>query len=75
MLGEQRNVFTDQLLTPNEVHFAPGVQSCKSLCRTSPLIDDFYLCLNSRSECEHAFSYGSSYLCRSPERNKFSRRR
>ncbi len=74
MLGEKRNVSTDQLLAPNGAHFNPGAQPCNKLCKTSVLVDDFYLCKHRRPECEHAFSYGSSYLCRSPERHKYSRR-
>ncbi len=46
----------------------------KSECRTSPLIDGFYLCNINKPDCEHAFSYGFNYLCRSPDRHEFSKR-
>lgn len=74
MMSEQRNVRTDQLLTPNKVHVEPDTQPCNKSCRTIALIDGFYLCKLSKSECEHAFPYGSSYLCRSSDRHKYSRR-
>jgi len=44
-----------------------------SPCRTIALVDDFYLCQNNNANCKHAFSYGTSNLCRSPDKKEYSR--
>lgn len=49
-------------------------QSKKAVCNTSPLIDGFYLCNIDAPDCEYAFSYGFSHLCRSPNRHEYSKR-
>lgn len=55
----------------------PSFRSCeksiRTVCRTTALIDGFYLCKNRVAACEYAFSYGSSYLCRSPVRHEYSK--
>jgi hypothetical protein len=43
-----------------------------SVCRTRPLVDDFYLCQANRKDCEHAFSFGINCLCCSMERHEYS---
>lgn len=48
-------------------------KSGQAVCRTTALIDGFYLCKNRVAACEHAFSYGLSYLCRSPVRHEYSK--
>jgi len=49
-------------------------QECgDSGCRTRYLVDDFYMCAIRRPDCEHAFQFDLSYLCRSPDRHKYSK--
>ncbi len=42
-------------------------------CKTRYLVDDFYMCTASHPDCEHAFQFDLSYLCRSPDRHKYSK--
>ena len=63
--NEKQNI-KDPLMTIDKPNSKPE-------CRTSPLIDGFYLCNINKPDCEHAFSYGFSYLCRSPVRHEFSK--
>lgn len=44
----------------------------RNACRTRTLVDDFYLCQTNRSDCQHAFPFGMSRLCRSSERSGFA---
>jgi hypothetical protein len=65
---------TNPMLSIGKPDTKQGEQVSKFECSTSPLIDGFYLCTVDASDCEHAFSYGFSYLCRSPKRHEYSKR-
>jgi len=67
-------IIADQLKTTNEAHRRSGRCARKNACRTSALIDEFYLCQIDRADCEHAFPYGLNYLCKSPYRKKYSKK-
>ncbi len=71
-MHNERHTMSDQKIT-GESH----VKSCDRIrtnaCRTRPLVDDYYLCLANRIDCEYVSSFGMSYLCNSFERQDFSR--
>jgi hypothetical protein len=61
----------DRLL-PDAAKLNDYDQFSKKYCRTRVILDDFYLCQEYRFDCEHAFPFGTSYLCRSTRRAGFS---
>ena len=63
----------EPLMEVKKTSFSACEKSGRAVCRTTALIDGFYLCKNRQAACEHAFSYGSSYLCRSPVRHEYSK--
>jgi hypothetical protein len=62
----------DQRMTGGVPDMNSYDQFHRNACRTRRLVDDFYMCQVSRSDCEHALSFGMSYLCRSSERHELS---
>lgn len=69
---EKQNI-SEPLMTIDKSNINPDEQIRKAGCRTSPLIDGFYLCNINKSDCEHSLSYGLDYLCRSPNRHEYSK--
>ncbi len=63
----------NQLETTEKAHLKSGKGFRKTNCRTSSLVDGFYLCQIYKAGCEYAFSFGASYLCRSPNRIDYAR--
>jgi hypothetical protein len=63
---------TAPLLMTEMSHMRYCDRFSKNVCRTRALVDDFYLCQTNRTDCEHAFLLGMSYLCRSLERREYS---
>lgn len=43
-----------------------------TVCKTRNLVDNFYQCQISRADCEHSFTFGMSYLCKSPDCHEYS---
>lgn len=71
MRSDVRTV-TNRMMKSDVALAGTGDRFLATACRTMPLVDDFYLCQLNCPECEHAYSFGMSNLCRSPERHVFA---
>lgn len=61
----------NQFETTEKTQLKSGKSFRKTTCKTSSLVDGFYLCQIYKAGCEYAFSFGASYLCRSPNRSDY----
>jgi len=72
MLRDTINITNDPLMKIDNHCLGSGERFRDNFCRTRNLVDNFYQCQISRSDCEYAFTFGMSYLCRSPNRSEYS---
>jgi len=72
MLRDIRSITNDPLMTIENPCLMSGERFRESVCRTRNLVDNFYQCQVNRLDCEHAFTFGMSFLCSSPNRHEYS---
>lgn len=64
---------SDPLLSIDRSSSGSAGQFSAGICRTRNLVDNFYQCQINQMDCEHSFTFGMSYLCKSPDCHEYSK--
>jgi hypothetical protein len=65
-------VTADHLISTDKACLHSGARCHQGDCSTRPIVDNFYQCLLYRPDCSYAATFGTSYLCTSPQRPEYS---
>ena len=69
-MGDKRTM-TNHSMAIDTAHLRSGNRSYGADCRTKAFLDEFYQCQVSQHDCKYSVPLGTSYLCMSPNSQKY----